>query len=83
MPFWMPFFRVFVENGRQMGPADSRGGRHLAPNGHPKMLLKRIRDATLIFHRFGIHFGSDFEDILMVWAPKIDHLAPQGRPKTL
>ena len=62
MPFWMPFFRFLTENGSQKERA--HGGRCslLAPQGRPKTLQKRIRDATSIFYRFWTDFGGHFGD---------------------
>ena len=79
MPFWMPFFRVLGENGRQKAPNYIRGGRHLASQASPKTLQKRIRDATSIFHRFSIEFGSHFGDIFMVLAPFFHNFRRQHR----
>ena len=44
---------------------------------------KRSKNATSIFHRFWSDFGRHFGDILKVLAPKIKHVASQGRTKTL
>ena len=63
----MPFSYLFVENGRQNNRKTYVQQLCfvclLALQGPPKMLKKRIRDATMIFHRFGIDFGGRVADI--------------------
>ena len=58
---WL-FFLIFW---RKWSPKGS-GAR---ARGRPKTLQKRIRDATSIFHRFGIDLGSHFCHIFMFSQP--------------
>ena len=44
---------------------------------------KHSENASVTQARFFIDFGHRFDDILKVLAPKIDHLASQGHPKTI
>jgi len=62
-------------NDRQNGASVQETLGKMVPPAHPKALRKRIRDATSIFHRFGIAFGSHFAIILMVLVTQIDQSA--------
>ena len=77
--FGMPFFQSLMENGRQNDPRDKGALPMLASQGRPKTLQKRIRDATSIFHRFGIDLGSHFGDIIMILAQFFHDLKRQCR----
>ena len=76
MPFWMPFYRVLVQNGRQTGPVEirscSKNGPKTAPKTHPRRNLdiSEILEAVLvIFWRF--------------WLPKSSNWDPTAAPASI
>ena len=62
MPFWMPLFRLLVENGRQNGWSRGRAAR-------PKSLQKLIKNAFVTKPRFFIDLGSIWGAILVRRTP--------------
>ena len=63
------FFRFLVEKGRQKGPKWRAPFSQNAPRNTPWALQNRIRDATLIFHRFCIDLGTHFDGFLKLSGP--------------
>ena len=94
-PFWSQFGNIFVnkinkyiqkciqksmqDKYRIWMPKGSQSQGSEPPLWRPRPRQKRIRDATSIFHRFCIDFGSHFGDILLILAPFWAHFKRQRR----
>ena len=61
-------FEILNQNGSQKRTHWRDDLRHLASQVPPKTLKRRMRDPTLIIHRFLIDFGTIFCRCLMVLA---------------